>query len=62
MICLATAHSAKFPDAIRKALGRDSAHHPALDALAGKPVRCQVLPASPEAIRSYLETNIPGKD
>jgi threonine synthase len=55
LICLATAHPAKFGEAIRQALGRDAAHHPALDALDGWPTRMAVLPATPAAVRAYLE-------
>ncbi len=51
MICLATAHPAKFPEAVRTALGKDvpEAHHPLLDALATLPVRCTDLAA--DAVR-----------
>jgi threonine synthase len=53
-ICLATAHPAKFPEAIRRATGRDAARHPVLDALRGAPTRCDPLPASPDALRAYI--------
>ncbi|MDD5521247.1 MAG: threonine synthase [Kiritimatiellae bacterium] len=59
MICLATAHPAKFSDAIRQATGRDLAHHPAIDALEGMPTKCDVLPASVSAVRAYMEAKIP---
>ena len=55
LICLATAHPAKFPDAIREATGRDIAHNPLLDRLAGMETRCEVVPASVEAVRRYME-------
>lgn len=54
MICLATAHPAKFPDAIREAVGRDLAHHPILDGLSGLPTRCDTLPADANAVREYV--------
>lgn len=54
MICLATAHPAKFPQAILDATGEDLAHHPALDALANAPTRCDVLPNDEQAIRRYV--------
>lgn len=56
MICLATAHPAKFPDAIADATGEDLAHHPALDGLRHAPTRCEVLPNSTEAVKAYLAT------
>lgn len=59
MICLATAHPAKFSDAIVRAVGRDIARHPILDTLADLPTRVAVLPPSDAAIREYLECNIP---
>ena len=54
MICLATAHPAKFPQAIRDATGEDLAHHPTLDALEYAPTRCDVLPNDEKAIRDYV--------
>jgi threonine synthase len=58
MVCLATAHPAKFSQAIQDALGQDLAHHPALDALLPLPTRCVVLPASDHEVRHYLETHM----
>jgi threonine synthase len=58
MICLATAHPAKFGQAILDATGQDLAHHPMLDELVDLPTRCAVLPATESAIRAHLETNI----
>ena len=57
MICLATAHPAKFPEAIREAVGRDVARHPAIDALEGLPSRCEVVPASIDHVRRYLQAH-----
>lgn len=54
MICLATAHPAKFPQAIREATGEDLAHHPTLDALEHAPTRCDVLPNDEKAVRDYV--------
>jgi len=54
MVCLATAHPAKFPDAIRMALGTDAAHHPLLDALYGLPVRCDELDADAGLLKRYV--------
>lgn len=57
-VCLATAHPAKFPDAVAEAIGSDAARHASIDALAGKPVRCDVLPASVDAVRAYIRERI----
>jgi threonine synthase len=61
MICLATAHPAKFPQAIRDATGEDLAHHPTLDALADAPTRCDVLPNDEAAVRDYVAKRARGK-
>lgn len=53
LICLATAHPAKFVEAIVEAVGEEP-HHPVLDALEGAKTRCDRLPADVEAVRRYL--------
>jgi threonine synthase len=53
-VCLATAHPAKFGGAIREALGQDVARHPAIDALAGLPTRCVVLPATRQDVGDFI--------
>ncbi|HNX34594.1 MAG TPA: threonine synthase [Kiritimatiellia bacterium] len=60
MICLATAHPAKFGDAIRQATGLDLAHHPILDALAELPTRVQVVPARKEAVAAIVKATVEG--
>jgi threonine synthase len=50
VVCLATAHPAKFPEAVEQAIGEDRAHHPAVDALIGKPVRSVALPADLDTV------------
>ncbi len=54
MICLATAHPAKFGQAIREATGQDLGHHPQLDQLLEAPTRCQVLPNDINAVRDFV--------
>ncbi len=54
-ICAATAHPAKFPEAVNAAIGRDVAHHPTLDALKDLPVRKTIIPATTEAVRAFLD-------
>ena len=60
MLCLATAHPAKFSDAITQAVGEDIAHHPQLDALIGKTTRFEVLPALEEEVRTYVQSHATG--
>lgn len=57
MICLATAHPAKFGAVIKKAIGRDLAHHEILDALAGLPARCATLDPDTTALREFIHRN-----
>ncbi len=62
MICLATAHPAKFREAIAESLGEDVARHPALDALEGRPSRCEALPADAAALKRYLTFALSGAE
>ena len=54
VICLATAHPAKFPAAVVDATGEDLAHHPLIDALSGAETRCYSVPSSAQAIKEFL--------
>lgn len=54
VVCLATAHPAKFPEAIRRATGKDIARHPRIDELMQLPTRCAVLPHDQEAVRKFI--------
>jgi len=60
MICLATAHPAKFGEAIMQATGLDLAHHPLLDALAELPTRLRAVPASNEAVAAIVRAAVGG--
>ncbi|MBF0110413.1 MAG: threonine synthase [Magnetococcales bacterium] len=55
MVCLATAHPAKFGDAVRLAIGREPERPPVLEGLEQRPHRCQVMPARVEAVRSFID-------
>ncbi len=57
MICLATAHPAKFSQAIKDATGKDLAHHEFLEGLLDAPSRCEVLPADEQAVRTFVAKN-----
>ncbi len=56
LICLATAHPAKFPEAVNKAVGADVAHHPTLDDLCGRESRTTNVPADVEAIKDVIRS------
>jgi threonine synthase len=55
VVCLATAHPAKFGDAVKKAIGKDVELPPALAGLSTLESRCEVMDADAELIRSYLQ-------
>jgi threonine synthase len=54
VICLATAHPAKFSQAIKDATGKDLAHHEILDRLVDAPTRSTVLPASEKLVKNFI--------
>ena len=56
-ICLATAHPAKFNDAIEKAIGI-AAHHPALDKLADAKTRCDTIANDIDVVKNFLVAHI----
>ena len=53
--CLATAHAAKFPEAVNEAVGEPVARHPMLEALKDKPSRRTVLPADVATVKRFIE-------
>ncbi|MYJ75619.1 MAG: threonine synthase [Gammaproteobacteria bacterium] len=56
-VCIATAHPAKFPEAVLDAIGpeaTDAVRHPALDRLDPETARRTVLPADREAVMAYV--------
>ncbi len=54
LVCLATAHPAKFNQAVHDAIGCEAPAPPSLRGLMDKPTRCDVLDASEAALRGYL--------
>ena len=55
VICLATAHPAKFGDAVNKATGRAVELPPALADLAGMESRCEIMDADAGLIRDFIQ-------
>ena len=60
VVCLATAHPAKFPESVNAAVGRDVAHHPVLDGLEDLPERKTVLPPEVEAVKEFIAAHAIG--
>ncbi len=57
-ICLATAHPAKFGEAVTLAIGREAPPPPSLQGLLEKETRCARLEASETAIRAYIRDTL----
>jgi len=55
MICLATAHPAKFPEVVSLALGKPFELPKEIEDLKRRPQRFEILPAKKEALLAYLE-------
>jgi threonine synthase len=55
VLCLATAHPAKFPESVDQAIGKPVARHPTLEALKGRTSRKTSLPADVDAVRDFVE-------
>jgi threonine synthase len=53
-ICLATAHPAKFSETMEQALGAPAPVPESVQALQGKPTRCDILNADLNAVREYI--------
>ncbi len=54
VICLATAHPAKFPETIQRAIGITPELPPALASLIQRPERVTLLPAQTESIKNFV--------
>ncbi len=53
-VCLATAHPAKFGDAVREAIGTEADPPPSLQGLMERETRCATLPADTEEVRKFI--------
>lgn len=57
-VCLATAHPAKFNEAIQLAIGRDAPLPPALQGLMDLPTRCLELDAGAEPLKAHIRATL----
>lgn len=55
LLCLATAHPAKFEKAMQRALPGVRISHPSLDALTGLPTRKTLLEADVQVVKQFIE-------
>ena len=58
LICLATAHPAKFGAAIAQAVGRDVAEHAVINSLKDLPTRMDVVPAAVDDVKKFMVDRI----
>jgi threonine synthase len=56
LVCLSTAHPAKFEPAIAEALPDVTVSHPLLDSLESLPTRKSILEANIDAVKHFIET------
>lgn len=57
-VCLATAHPAKFNEAVREAVGLDAPPPACLQGLLAKPTRCAEIDADTAVVRKRLKTTL----
>ncbi|MBA2848117.1 threonine synthase [Thermosulfuriphilus ammonigenes] len=57
VVCLATAHPAKFPEAVAEAIGHPPRRPPALEGLEERPRRVTILPADIKAVKEFVAQN-----
>ncbi len=58
VICLATAHPAKFGEAVAEATGEAVPVPDVISRLSGLPTRCERMPADLGLVRSFIEKNV----
>ena len=58
VVCLATAHPAKFGDAVVEATGEPVPVPPAIAQLEGLPTRCVRMPADSEQVRNFIISTV----
>jgi threonine synthase len=55
VVCVATAHPAKFPESVCEATQKDTVRHPALEALVRKPTRRTVIRPNLDGVKAFIE-------
>jgi threonine synthase len=57
-VCLATAHPAKFSEAVEKAIGKPAPVPESVAALEGMPTRCEVMDADLEQVKAFFISHV----
>ncbi|MGE4580021.1 MAG: threonine synthase [Desulfuromonadales bacterium] len=55
VVCLATAHPAKFGEAVRKSIGSDPERPASLEGIEAREKRCVILDADAQAVKDFLQ-------
>lgn len=55
VVCLATAHPAKFGEAVRKSIGSDPERPASLEGIESREKRCVILDADAQAVKDFLQ-------
>lgn len=58
VICLATAHPAKFPDALPSRLMKDAAKHPVIESLTGSETRCSAMNCDIDELKKFISNGV----
>ncbi|MEN8256439.1 MAG: threonine synthase [Thermodesulfobacteriota bacterium] len=57
MVCLSTAHPAKFGEAVQQAIGKEPDLPPSVTGLEDRESRCQILDAEADQVKAFVEEN-----
>ncbi len=57
VVCLATAHPAKFAEAVSEATGRGPIRPASLEGIEQRPRRCEIIDADPTVVRDFVARN-----
>ena len=57
MVCLSTAHPAKFGEAVKEAIGKEPDLPASVSGLEERESRCQILDADVDQVKAYVEEN-----
>ena len=58
IVCVATAHPAKFPEAVCQAVPTAQVVHPTLEALKGLPERKRLIAANVDAVKDVIRSQL----
>ena len=57
IVCLATAHPAKFPESVKRAIGQDPERPESLTGLENRSSRCEVIEATVDNVKAFIRSS-----